>query len=390
MRSHFNFKSLFKRLPNVSIPKEFIYFGIGAVLVVLLGLIASNMYLQEMLFFEGIEKSVQLFTEEELREYGELYKSLEIDFQNSIARFIQDYANRTNRKGEKIKWGVYGQNNTEDLLNTDFVDGVSIKYAKTKGRNDGESNFTDIITAVSIAVDQKQSRDEIKIRELITELFKMSHTFTGKSTDLYPCTHGCFCDFYHCSDAEDTPIWDHCNIKYQPFAIKPHSEYDDYFEEDFEIVDMIGRCEVDNAIAGMPCYEQRGCVQEGVCYHGSGGAGSKSEDGNMGRSMPTPESCSNWRCHPDCSPPPNADEHDCGVGEPILDGEENQVIAWNGEPLVNLGCAGYYECKGHLHYHCPNGHFYVCCMGHTNVTINIKIMYIDEILDVIKKGYSEE
>ena len=163
MRSHFNFKSLFKRLPNVSIPKEFIYFGIGLVLVVLLGLIASNMYLQEMLFFEGIEKSVQLFTEEELREYGQLYKSLEIDFQNSIARFIQDYANRTNRKGEKIKWGVYGKNNTEDLLNTDFVDGVNIKYAKTKGRNDGESNFTDIITAVSIAVDQKQSKDENKI-----------------------------------------------------------------------------------------------------------------------------------------------------------------------------------------------------------------------------------
>lgn len=385
MRSHFNFKSLFSRLPNVSIPKEFIYFGVGAVLVVLLGLIVGNMYLQEMLFFEGIEKTTPLYTEEELREYGDLYKDLEKDFEERIASHIQAYANRTNRRGDDIKYGVYGQYNTEDLLNEDFVDGVTIKYAKTEGRSDGESNFKDILSAVAILIDQRQSKSEEDNKELIKELFNLSHTFTGTSTDLYPCTHGCFCDFYHCSDAEDDPIWDHCNIKYQPFSIVPHDEYEDYEEEDFEIVDMIGRCEVDNAIAGTPCFEQRGCVQEGVCYHGNGGAGSKSEDGNMGGSIPTPESCSNWRCHPACEPPPDADEHECGVGEPILDGEENQVIAWNGEPLVNLGCAGYYECKGHPHYHCPYGHFYVCCMGHTNLTINIRIMYLNEIIEELNK-----
>ena len=66
MKSNFSFKNLFKRLPSVSIPKEFIFFGIGAVLVLLIGLIAGNMYLQEMLFFEGQEKSIQMFTEEEL------------------------------------------------------------------------------------------------------------------------------------------------------------------------------------------------------------------------------------------------------------------------------------------------------------------------------------
>ena len=371
MKSNFSFKNLLKRLPNVSIPKEFLYFGVGLSLVVIIGLIVGNMYLQEMLFFEGVEKTTQLFTEQELREYGEIYKELEIDFQNSIARFIQNYANRTNRKGDNIKWGVYGQNNTEDLLNEDFVDGVTIKYAKTSGRSDGESNFSDIITAVSIAVDQKQSKNENAIKELIKELYKMSHTFTGKSTDLYNCTHGCFCDFYHCSDAEDNPIWDHCNIKYQPFSIKPHSEYDDYTEEDFEIVDMIGRCEVDNAIDGIPCYEQRGCVQEGVCYHGPGGEGSKSEDGNMGRNEPVGK-CSDYEPYYDCT-------HTCE--------DENCTHDCSDDPI---GCGGYWKCKGHLHYHCPDGHFYVCCMGHTNVTINIKIMYIDEILEIIKNGYNEE
>lgn len=385
MKSNFNFKELLKRMPKVSIPKEFLYLGIGMILVIIIGLIASNMYLQEILFNEGIEKTTPLFTEDELREYGALYKELEKEFEEKIASKIQTYANRTNRKGENIKYGVYGQYNTEDLLNDDFVDGVTIKYAKTPGHEDGESNFKDILSAVAILIDQRQSKSEEANKELIKTLFNLSHTFTGTSTDLYPCTHGCFSDYYHCSDAMDDPTWFHCNIKYQPFSITPHDEYDDYTEEDFEIVDILGECEVDKEISSNPCYEQRGCVQEGICYHGSGGAGTKSEDGNMGTSLPTPNDCSNWVCHPDCNPNPEDEDHDCGVGEPILDGEENQVIAWNGEPLVDLGCAGYYECKGHPHYCCPNGHFYVCCMGHTNLTINIRIMYLNEIIEELNK-----
>ena len=354
------------RLPNVSIPKEFIYFGIGLCLVVVIGLVVGNMYLQEALFFEGVEKTTQFFTEEELREYGELYKDMEIDFQNSIARFIQDYANRTNRKGEKIKWGVYGQNNTEDLKNEDFVDGVKIKYVKTNGYSDGQSNFKDILTAISILLDQNQSKDEESIKELIKNLFKMSHTFTGNSTSLYPCTHGCFCDYYHCSDAMDDPTWFHCNIKYQPFSITPHDEYDDYTEEDFEIVDILGECEVDKAITSNPCYEQRGCVQDGTCYHGPGGEGSKSEDGNMGRTEPV-DKCSNYEPNYDCI-------HTC-----------NDEVCTHNCSDNPIGCGGYWECKGHPHYHCPEGHFYVCCMGHTNVTINVKITYIEEMLEMLKE-----
>ena len=201
MKSNFSFENLFKRLPNVSIPKEFIFFGIGAVLVMLIGLIAGNMYLQEMLFFEGQEKSIQMFTEEELREYGEIYKDLSLDFQNDIGAYCQDYANRTNRAGEKIYYGIYNHEHPElntskiykhnngqninaaegnhisdyddsyndfpDLsddwatcIDTDeFNNGVTIKYSKTERRDGGESNYQDILTVMSMLLDQKGTRD---------------------------------------------------------------------------------------------------------------------------------------------------------------------------------------------------------------------------------------
>lgn len=360
MKSWFNFKNLIKRAPNTKIPIEFIGFGIGLTLVVLLGLIAGNMHLQEQLFFEGVEKSTPMFTEEELRMYGEYYRELEIDFQNRVANYIQNYANRTNRRGDNIKWGVYGQNNSDDLKNDDFVDGVTIRYAKTEGHNDGDSNFQDILGAVAILADQSQSRNEEVVKNYIKELFEMSHTFTGNSSGLYKCTHGCFCDYYHCSDANNTPPFSHCNIKYQPFPITYHDEYEDYpNEEDFEIVNIIGECEVCKA-KSLPCYKQRGCQQNGTCYHGD------EEKHSLGDSEPTPEECTNWSPIPDCDYDGDGD-HDCSDSP--------------------IGCAGYYQCNGHEHYECPDGHFYVCCMGHTNVTINIKIMYLAEIIDVIKNGY---
>ncbi len=339
-------------------PKKFIYFGIGIVFIILIGIISSNMYLQEMLLYEGIEKSTPLFSEEELREYGAIYKQLEKEFEEEIASKIQTYANRTNRMGENIKYGVYGQNNSEDLKNSDFVDGVTIKYAKTEGRDDGESNFKDILSAISILIDQKQSKVVEENKVLLKELFQLSHTFTGVSTDLYPCTHGCFCDFYHCSDIADEPIYDHCNIKYQPFSIEPHSEYDDYVEEDFKIIEPIGECEVCVFDTTKRCYEKRGCVQSGICYHGD------LEKHSLGSSEPTEDVCTNWKAIYDCKDEGDGD-HDCSESP--------------------IGCGGYYECKGHLHYECPNGHFYVCCMGHTNITINIRIMYLNEIIEELKK-----
>ncbi len=384
MRSNFSFRNLFKRLPDVSIPKEFIYYGIGLILIILIGLIAGNMYLQEMLFNEGIQKSTPIFSEEELREYGALYKELEIDFQSKVASYIQNYANRTNRLGNRIKWGVYGQNNTEDLVNSDFVDGVTIKYIETGGKSIGESNYQDILAAVSILVDQRQSKAEMderykqKIKNLIKEIYNMSHTINGTSTALYPCTHGCFCDFYHCSDAMDEPVWDHCNIKYEPFKVTPHSEYDDYSSDDFEIVNMLGECEVCKDDTSKRCYEVRGCVQDGTCYHGDDD--SEVDDDyegppiiphylGKGKKENFESMCSNAEEFEDC-------EHECG------DACEEECIHEHTDDCY------YCICNGHEHYCCPDGHFYVCCMGHTNLTVNIKIMYLDEIVSVLKTGYS--
>lgn len=400
MKSNFSFKNLLKRLPNVSIPKEFIYFGIGAVLVVLIGMIAGNMYLNEMLFFEGQEKTVQMFTEEELREYGDVFKEMSLDFENDIGYLIEDYANRTNRAGERIHYGIYnhehptddtgkikihnnGQNvnaaddghmsDYDDSMNTfrvnesyidseEFKNGVSIKYAKTNGRNDGESNYKDILTAVSMLIDQKQTRDDsnldnqnikIKIPELIKKIYKMTHTYQGESTELYSCEKGCRVLFYYCNEVDSNYVGTGINLK--PFQINPHSEFDDYSDEDFEIIEPEGECE----ICG---HNGKGCALDSAkCYHGT-----EDEDSGCKHTMSSDADCSNCHAHHICTYEGDG-EHDCSDSP--------------------TGCGGHYDCDGHDHWNCP-GHFYVCCMGHTNVNVNIKVMYIDEIVNTIINGYN--
>ena len=419
MKSHFNFKSLFSRLPNISIPKEFIYFGIGAVLVVLIGLIASNMYLQEMLFFEGQEKSLQMFTEEELREYGEIYKEMSLDFENNIGYLIEDYANRTNRAGERVHYGIYnhehptddthkikihsnGENinksennqlsDLNDSMNTftvdasyldtnEFKNGVTIKYAKTNGRVDGESNFKDILTVVSMLIDQKQSKNEStvdiksKVPELIKRLYRISHTYTGESTELYGCEKGCRVLYYYCNEVDNGDKgYAGTGIDLQPFPINPHSDFDDYEyeDEDFELFEPEGECE----LCG---HNGKGCeLDSKKCYHGNTNTMGEGILGNMGGNY---GDCLKYVAVPLCTYEGDED-HDCHAGEEI-----EGVVDSMGNQKVNLGCGGYYKCLGHDHWNCP-GHFYVCCMGHTNVTVNIKIMYIEELLNVIRDGYS--
>ncbi len=398
MKNNFSFKNLLKRMPNVSIPKEFIYFGIGVVLVVLIGLIASNMHLQEMLFFEGQEKSVQMYTEDELREFGEIYKEMSLDFENDIGYLIEDYANRTNRAGERIHYGIYnhehptddtgkikihnnGQNinaaedghmsDYDDSMNIfkvnesyidsdEFKNGVTIKYAKTNGRVDGESNYKDILTVVSMLIDQKQTRDDsnednqnikIKIPELIKKLYKMTHTYQGESTELYSCEKGCRVLFYYCNEVDNNYVGTGINLK--PFQINSHNDFDDYSDEDFEIREPDGECEI--------CWHNgKGCVLDSAkCYHGT-----EDEDSDCKHTMSSEGDCTNCHAHHICT---YEGEHDCSESP--------------------IGCGGHYDCDGHEHWNCQ-GHFYVCCMGHTDINVNIKIMYIDEIVNTIINGYS--
>ena len=396
--SHFDFKNLMKRAVRVLIPKEFVYCIIGAVVIILLVLITSNMYLQEMLFFEGKEKSIQYFTEEELREYGDIYKDLSLKFQNRIGAVCQDYANRTNRAGERIHYGVYnrehptddtgkikrhsnGQNinaadynhisDYNDSLNTfevkdsyiesgEFKNGISIKYAKTEGRGDGESNYKDILTMVSMILDQKQTRDgendedqdiKEKIPKLIKEIFNLTHTFSGESKELYACEKGCRVLFYYCNEIDNR--YSGTGIDLKPFFINPHNDFDDYSEEDFEIVSPYDECVICE-------HNGKGCVVDSErCYHGSG-----SDEDSCKHAMGS--ECENSHAHHICSYDGDG-EHDCSDSD--------------------TGCGGHYDCDGHEHYNCP-GHFYVCCMGHTDLTINIKIMYIDEMINYLQNGIS--
>ena len=439
MRSNFDFKNLIKRASNVIIPKEFVYFGIGAIIVIIIGLIASNMYIQEMLFLEGQEKSLQLFTEEELREFGDLYKELSLDFQSEIGSYVQGYARRegsgakyfVNRAGEKIYYGIYNhehltddtgkikihsnginenaadpisegmpyQSQFNDSINTfrvddsyidsdEFKNGVNITYSNTEGRQAGESNFKDILTVVSMLVDQKQSDDtyanesldiekdlKSKIPDLITKLFKMSHTYNGIVTDLYPCNKGCRVLFYYCNEIDNE--YRGTGIDLKPFEINGHDEFDDYESSDFELVNPVDEC----VICG---HNGSGCIEDSaLCFHGA-------SDDEIRHNMGTDYGdCMNYVARPRCTYDGDA-EHDCHYGEPITTGSEEDpepVLDSMGNPKVKLGCGGYYECLGHKHWNCP-GHFYVCCMGHRDITVKIKIMYIDEMLNVIKNGYS--
>ena len=436
MRSNFNFKSLFSRLPNVSIPKEFIFSGIGIVLVVLVGLIASNMHLQEMLFFEGQEKSLQMFTEEELREYGEIYKEMSLDFESEIGYLIEDYANRTNRAGEIIHYGVYNHEHTElnrskiyphgnganvnsadpisegvpyisnyDDSDNDFPDrhdssatfidtnefknGVTIKYAKTDGRSDGESNYKDILTVASMMLDQKQSDDSFKnistdeiknlkekVPELIRKLFKISHTYTGETTELYNCEKGCRVLFYYCNEEDSN--YKGTGIDLVPFDINPHDDFEDYSSSDFELASPAGECD-------MCGHNGKGCVIDEKCYHQTEESAASGDDEDdeggdeeeeipphylgKGRRDKYEDKCSNINEIEDC-------KHECGEA---CDGEDGCIHEHTDECY-------YCICNGHDHWNCP-GHFYVCCMGHRDISITVKIMYIDEMVNAIKSGY---
>lgn len=405
MKSFFDFKETFKRMPNISIPKEFKQFGIGVVLVIILGLIASNMFLQEMLFFEGVEKSVPLFTEDELREYGEIYKDLSLDFENEIGYLVQDYANRTNRAGERIHYGIYNHEHTIDdtgkikqhnngqnvnkaddghmsdyddsyndfrcqwtyIDSSEFKNGVAINHSKTVGKSNGESNLKDILTVISMILDQKQSDDtykdkdtykdlKTKVPDLLKKLYKMSHTYQGESSELYSCDKGCRVLFYYCNEIDSN--YANTGIDLSPFEINPHDSFEDYDSDtDFTIVEPEGECE----ICG---HNGKGCTLDSEkCWHGK-------EDRKTGCKHylgQSPGACTHLISHYEC-PGHGSGENAYSCTGPI-------------------GCEGYWECGGHDHWNCP-GHFYICCMGHTDININIKTMYVDEILDVIKNGYS--
>ena len=374
---------------------RFIVIGVAIIIIVFITIIITSNGQREQLYIEGAAKSAPLISNEALSRLGNLYIKLNREFEFQIKEVETGYANRYNKRGDKIYYGVNGKENPDEMINDDYVNGIqSIEWQKGgANRKDGESNFADMIAVLSAALESDVDRYDDNIDELFTKLFWMSHTFTGESTELYPCKHGCAWVKYYCGDdlcqdrLSNGEIVGHYNsdIRYDPFSV----EYKNYSElanlsatmsggagaqELFELYEADVTCEVHGE--GKESWKSttkgfRGCETGDIdCYHGREIEITKTEEGETtvvytcphGISNEIPTECSDF----------NADYPYC-THEETPEEEEGPV-----------GCSGYYCCNGHTHYFC-NGHILCCCFGHTNINLTIKIMYYEEMLDEIKK-----
>ena len=177
--------------------------SIFLIMILIIVLIVS-MNERTHIYNEGEVKSIPLLGNEKIKKLGDLYIKKQHQFEQEIMNMEINYANRTNKRGDKIYYGVNGKENPDDLYNIDYVNGIeSIKYIKGKAedRKDGESNFIDMVTFLSVALGSDIDRySEEQLINIFDKLFDLTHTFTGESTELYPCEHGCsFCEYY-CGD----------------------------------------------------------------------------------------------------------------------------------------------------------------------------------------------
>ena len=369
------------------------------ILVFIIIIVISNGE-RDQLYIEGSLKSSPLISNEAIRRLGDLYIKLNREFEFQIKEVETGYANRFNKKGDKIFYGVNGKENPDEMINDDYVNGIQeIKWQKGGAqRSDGESNFIDMITVLNTMLQTDIDRYDENIDEIFTNLFWMSHTFIGDSTELYPCKHGCDWIKYYCGDdlcqdrLQNGEVVGHfnTNIKYDPFSVN-YKYYDELYnlsssmsgggspQELFELFEAEGTCEVhgENKESWKSTTKNfRGCeISMFPCYHGEEIKIEKTEDGITdivyycphGISNDPPTECTDFNDeYPYCP-------HECDCEGECEHEEEGPV-----------GCSGYYCCNGHDHYFCK-GHILCCCFGHTNLILTIKIMYYEEMLDEFKK-----
>ena len=414
-------------------------------MIILIVVIMSSMYESTQIYNEGVAKSIPLLSNEKMKKLGDLYIKKQQEFEQEIMNMEINYANRTNKRGDKIFYGVNGRENPDEVVNNDYVNGIeSIKYVKGKSedRLDGDSNFVDMISFLSVALGSdidRYSDEELLI--IFDKLFNITHTFTGTSTELYPCDSGCSWCKYYCGDIRvqgtvggDTVGFYRCDeymgesgkfgLMYDPFLATKRPNYqelkdlagnetkmkttyqykdvkitffysvdgvsenhtivtkgDTVVSEDDEIFllnEPEGYCPVCSGRRQTFSSTTRtfgGCITHVECHCSSAVSkhlyrGKDDETGywvdwHMGENK---GQCENYEALYECDwePPENSDgdvEHECANPE--------------------IGCDGYYRCLGHNHYACP-GHIIVCCFGHTNLNLEIKILYYEDMIDTIK------
>lgn len=273
--------------------KALIIFAVIVIFIVMIMMIYNSMHDGEMVIYNaGIENTI-IMNNETIQELGDMYSMLNESFEREIDKLTTGRANRNNKQNKELKhYGVYGKDNGLSFVNDDYENGINIKYVKSeryKSRPDGDSNFKDMLAAMSIIYDQKMDIATVSdMKELFEDMFWLTHTFQYDSTELYPCEYGCdVVKGYKCSDVYDE--YSYSNLKYSPFTVRPHDLYEEYssdvdieedeievdekgkrkvikgkYRDDFNIVYPQGQCSVHNTNGA-------GCILDKtkLCFHGT-------------------------------------------------------------------------------------------------------------------------
>ena len=157
---------------------------VGAVLIlitIIIVVIITSLNESSEIYNEGAVKAIPLLSDEKINMLGNLYVNLNNEFEQDIKNMELNYANRTNKRGDKIHYGVNGKENNDYMINDDYVNGIAtISYIKGKASNReaGASNFTDMLTFLSVAMGSDVDRySEEDLKEIFTKLFHLTHTF---------------------------------------------------------------------------------------------------------------------------------------------------------------------------------------------------------------------
>ena len=409
-------------------------------LIILIVVIMSSMYESIQIYNEGEVKSIPLLSNDKMKKLGDLYIKKQHEFEQEIMNMEINYANRTNKRGDKIFYGVNGRENPDEVVNNDYINGIeSIKYIKGKAedRPDGDSNFVDMVSFLSVALGSDIDRySDEELLTIFDKLFNLTHTFIGTSTELYPCEHGCSWCKYYCGDymvqgevGGNTVgfykvdaymgVDGKYGLMYDPFLPSKRSNYSELMEmaadtrelvtvfhnrgeykrfvngetasyrevqtygrtvtgdnEIFDLMESEGFCEVCSYFVRPFRSTTRtfaGCNPELNCYHGR----PYIEYDDEGNEHLICMQCMYKDKQNGCTE--YEANYDCDYEAPE-DAEDSEPHVCENE---EIGCDGYYECKGHQHYSCP-GHIIVTCFGHTNLNLEIKIMYYEDMIGTIK------
>ncbi len=282
--------------------------------------------------------------------FQQRYNASQESFQSRIDEKSNGYADTPNKKGQKIRYGVNGAANTgEENKNEDYVNGVTLSFDSAVS-----NNLEDILSVLAVLMQQDQESHHKEALELLAALYDSSHSYDYSEGPLYTCEHGCETTHYLCNQWKDH--YPDSDLRFDP-----------WLKEQLVIPTSEQECEVCRDL-GKPYTEYAGCTVTGTCYHGDGG--------DMGGS---PGTCTNYEAVYSC--PGHEVEHTSSY----TDADGNTVEdSWTETVYCSseIGCEGHYECLGHDHYGCPEGHDVKCCYGHVNLFMNVHMKNFQELMEL--------